>query len=294
MALEEGEVGLTDAEKIKQDTDEKIRASEEKLRAAEIARARAEGEAEALRRAPITEAKPNAVTEDQWLAMEAETGKTRTQIQADAKLMSAIAEERMAPVRKQASEAEQRAKKAEERAARAEGKHSLSRVEENFYHSNPGFSAHRGDIEAYIAKFPDEMREDPKKYAELLADAKFYVRGKAREDFGSRRRGGERQDREIGKDRPEALEDSNESDAEGIDLSDLDNDGARRLVTSLHQNLGKLSNRSEKRSKETVEQWKKDTTRDGRGVAIDSQEEFARGNELLDGDMPLGGSRGAR
>lgn len=296
MAIEEGEMSIEDKAAERQAAAEaRIKESEEKLRVAEIARARAEGEAEALKRDPIEKVSaPVVVSEEAWQQMESETGLTRSQIQANAKMMDAIAENKSAPVRKAAADAEERARKAEERAARAEGRHSLSRIEEDFYKENPGFSAHRGEVEGYLSKFSEESRNDPKKYAELLADAKIYVRGKVREDIGTRRRSGnDTNEREIGKDRDDILNDRND-DKEELNLDDLDNEGARRLVSNLHRDLGKLTNRSARREKETVDQWKKDTTRDGRGVAIDSQEEFARGNELIDGDSPLGGSRGVR
>lgn len=271
----------------KKEADERLAASEKARQEAEIARARAEGEAEAMRRGIKNEAPPAAaaLTDAQWQELEVQHGKTRQQIMADAQLTRATAEEAVRPLKAALEEARKEAQEAKEEAKRARSGTSLYAVEKDFYDKNPGLSAHKGDISDFINKFPEEMRSDPKKYKEILDDARVYVRGKVREDRNSNK-SRSRDDREDSRrnyntDRVEFDNDDRRDDDDAkLDLSDIDNEGSRRLIENIARRPGgeDLMDAPLAIDEMPIAQAYKASERpDGRGVSIDERGEFLRG-----------------
>jgi hypothetical protein len=306
MTIEERELGTGGDEEVETNAaDEAAKKAadlEAKLNEANVARARAEGEAEALRRVPATTpATPAAPTEEQWQAMESESGMTRSQIQSNARLMNAM----LAPLKEEAraarlDAAEARAEAAKAKAA-AKSERSLARIEEDFYGTHPALAGHKGDIADFLADYSEEDRNDPKKLSKLLEKARVYVRGKVREDMTTRRRGGNDEPearttrRQVGDERPAGLDDDDgDNREERLNLDDLDNDGAKMLITRLHRNPGNMGDKFDDERKELEDALKNAQRPDGLGVRIDSREEFARGARLASKSKTLGGSRGER
>lgn len=301
MAIEERELGLEEEQtQEKEDAAAEARAraeaAEKKAQEEAIARARAEGELDALRRnQQSTQSQaPQGPTEAQWAEMENATGKTRQQIQADAALMHSLVERTTAPIKEELEKTKKEAAAARARAEKAEGTRSLDRIESEFYAKNPNFTARRTDIDDFLKKFPEESRNDPKKLAELLEDAKVYVRGKAKENLSSGKRTTEREEtRTYERERRDEadLSDGPEERKVVLDFEDLEKP-ARRLIEDVHENYGHLDDRDEDEAKQVLAEVKKHST--GYGVAIDSSEEFVRGSRILRGSDKVGGSRGPR
>lgn len=268
----------------KDDTADRLAASEKARQEAEIARARAEGEADALKREIKNEPAPvqAALSEDQWQELETKHGKTRQQILADAQLSRATAEEVARPLREMLAEAKRESAEAKDEARRAKSSTSLYAVEKEFFDKNPGLAGHRGDIDSFLADYSEEIRSDPKKFGDLLSKAKTFVRGKVREDR-MKDGGRDRTDgsRRINTDRPEFNDDPDtNSDQSKLDLGDLDNEGSRRLIENIARRPGgdDVGDAPPAIDEVSIDKaYKMSERTDGRGVSIDERGEFARG-----------------
>lgn len=302
MAIKRGNIDLDvndedqneDQESQKDDSAERLAASEKARQDAELRAARAEGEADAMKRGVKTEAPIQAqLSDSQWQELEQAHGKTRQQIMADAQLTRATAEEAMKPLRDMLSATQKEAAEAKAEAKRAKAGTSLYAVEKDFFDKNPGLAGHRGDIDSFLAKFPDEMRSDPAKFKELLTDAKTFVRGKVRDSRDgkdtSNSRDNVRDYRRNQSDRPEFNDDEETRDDENkVDTSDLDNEGSRRLIENLARRPGgeDLMEAPPAIDEVSIEKaYKLSERNDGRGVSIDERGEFARGRRQADGSL---------
>lgn len=278
-----------ESREAREEQDRRDSERDQKLREAEIARAKAEGEAEALRRGVGSAAPPAAaaLTEDQWQNLEQQTGKTRHQIMADAQLSRATAEEAIKPLREMLQKSQEEIREAKEEARRAKAGTSLYATEKDFYDKNPGLVGHRGVIDSFLAKFPEEVRSDPAKLKDLLEDAKVYVRGKVREDRSQGRgRDDRRVERRDSTERPR-FDDEDESrrDEPDLDLADLDNEGSKRLIESIARNPGgdDINDRTPSIDEVDLDEAYRISERpDKRGVAINERAEFARGQRRAD------------
>lgn len=302
MAIKRGNIDLdeevqeTDEEiTAREDREETARQAEDKrVRDLEIESARLKGENDALTRgikndapAPIA-----ALTDAQWSELEQQHGKTRQQILADAQLTRATAEEAIKPLRAMLDDAKREVAEAKDEAKRARAGTSLYAIEKDFFDKNPGLAGHRGDIDTFLAKFPEDMRSDPAKLKELLSDAKTYVRGKVREERlkdGGRDRDGARR---TTNDRPEFNDDPDTNEDTKLDFAGLDNEGSQRLIESIARRPGgeDLSEAPPAMDEVSIDKaYKLSERTDGRGVSIDERGEFARGRQksdraLRDGD----------
>lgn len=256
---------------------------------AEIRAARAEGEADALKRG-VTNAAPQpvaALTDSQWAELEQMHGKSRQQILADAQLTRATAEEAIKPLRAMLEKAQSDLEESRVEIKRAKAGTSLYAVEKDFFDKNPGLTGHRGEVDAYLAKFPEDMRSDPAKLKDLLSDAKIYVRGKVREERVRDTRDGKRHG-DLG--RPEFDDDPQIQDETKLDLGDLDNEGSRRLVESIARRPGgeDLAETPPAIDEVSVDKaYKLSERSDGRGVSIDERGEFARGRRRAEREQIL-------
>lgn len=289
---------------LENDSEDKAReereALQKELEEARIARARAEGEAEALKRvpqsAPVSPVS-NTVTDEQWQHMENESGMTRQQIQGNAKLFGAMFQNMTKPLQDRTESAEREAKEAREDAKKARASTSLYAIEQDFYSKNPGLVGRKGDVEEFLSTLPDETRSDPKKLSKALDMAKTYVRGKAREDL-SLRRGNKNEVRNTTDSRQEIDDGAERNDEAEVDTTDLDNEGSISLIKRLANNPGPgdYSNSPDLRDMPLDKAYEKTQRKDGRGVAIDESGEFYRGaknqDRALDSGTSLGGKRG--
>lgn len=299
MAIKRGDVQLGDEEREAEETDAEKQEREDRVardqeladarakqQEADLRAARAEGEAEALRRgvgAPVPPAQ-TALSDAQWQELEASTGKTRQQIMADAQLSRATAEEALKPLKEMLAETQKELAETKEAAKRAKDGTSLYAVERDFYEKNPGLVGHRGEVEAFLAKFPENVRHDPAKLKDLLSDAKTFVRGKIRDE--RLRDAGKDPARRASTGRPEFADDPEvEADNTKLDLSDLDNDGAKRLVENLARQPGGVDLEEAPPAIDEVsvgKAYELSERKDGRGVSIDERGEFARGQRRAD------------
>jgi hypothetical protein len=270
------------------------RDEDKRVRDLEIEAARLKGENDALTRG-IKDTPPPAaaaLSDAQWAELEQAHGKTKQQILADAQLTRATAEEVARPLREMLAEVRKEATEAKDEARRAKAGTSLYAVEKDFFDKNPGLAGHRGDIDAFLAKFPEDMRSDPSKLKDLLSDAKTYVRGKVREERlrdGGRERDGQRRTQT---DRPEFNDDPETDDSVKLDFAGLDNEGSQRLIEQIARRPGgeDLSEAPPAMDEVSIDKaYKLSERSDGRGVSIDERGEFARGRQkseraLRDGD----------
>lgn len=288
MAIENEDLGaeeqtVDEAEKAR----EALAAAEKARQEAELARARAEGEAAALRsqRTETAPPAPAQLTEEQWQAAEAEYGISRDQIKANAKLFGTLA----APLQKAAKDAEERARQAEEKLSKLEhrtkAEKSLYEIESKFYAENPSLVGYKGDIGEFLRDYPEEMRNDPQKLPELLKKAQVYVRGKAGSRVDSRRRG-ERSERRT-EDVVDDVVNTEDARVEDVDMnklmSEMDNDGSKLLVARLARDPGDLSRKDPEDRKALESLYKSAERKQDNGVWIDSGPEFAEGERIIRG-----------
>lgn len=259
---------------------EELEAEREARHKAELDKAKAEGEAEALRRGIKTDGPPpqTEISEAQWQAMEAESGLDRKAIQANAKLTSALLQNLTKPLTDRAEAAEKIAVESREEVRKLKVGKSVEKVESEFYSKNPGLSAHRRDIDDFMGMLPESVKEDPKQFAAALEKAKTFVRGKAREDLSLRRTG---KISSTNTERAE-FEEGGDKDQEQVELdtSDLDNEGAKSLIERLHKNPGPDNLGPDVKSLAELpieEAYKKSERSDKRGVSIDERADWKRG-----------------
>lgn len=290
--------------KEKEESDAKLAALEKRAQDAELARARAEGEAEGLKRVPQSNNNQQTPqwTDEQWESEGAKNGMTGLQLKATVSIAETLAANKVKQFEERTSAAEREAKEAKEEAKRAKSGNSLYAVEQKFYADNIGLTGHRGEVDAFLSKLPASVKEDPKAYAEALDMAKTFVRGKVREGLQTRRSTQENNTRQNTNERQEFAEEreENNNDQPEVDVSDLDNEGARNLVERLARNPGPdgYASRGEVPLSEMKleDAFKKTSMKDGRGVAIDERADWERGNrrseKSLNDGQGLGGRKG--
>lgn len=241
-----------------------------KLRDEEIARARAESALEESRRVRDTPApQPQNVTEDQWVQMESETGQTRQQIQANAKLFHALTDAKVKPLADRADAAERRAAKAEDEVNQFKTRRTLDSVENSFYDKNPALKGHRKMVDEFLAEFPDADKVDSKTYEKRLGLAADYVKGKVKET------------RTVNRDttrsnRVETGADEQEEVIEEFDPAGIGNESGEHLMRRVHRNFGQ-----DVRDEESVKVWKASLDPAGKGVEISSREDIERTRAML-------------
>lgn len=264
---------------------EREEAMEKRARDAELAAARAESALEEARRRPEVHDAPTGPSEEQWQRLEAENpGKTRFEIQAEANKMAAITDARLKPLSDRTQAAEERAAKAEERASRLEGRRALDKVEDAFYKKNGALEAHKADVEAFLAEFPDTT--DAKTYEKRLNLASDYVRGKVK-TLRSEPRRGEFSSRQNEHDDQEDDARNDDFDGRFDPKGTGGNRGAIALMEGVVSNFGK-----DTKHEDSVDVWKKSRDEEDRGVQIDSSEEVKHARRVLSRGGNLGGKRG--
>lgn len=249
---------------------EKARAAEmdalkEQSRQNELARVRAEAALEERRKVTDnqTQAQP-AITEEQWIKAEAETGLTRQQIIAQGQMMDGMLGTKLAPMQKALEEANRKTKDAEEKLARLESRGTASVVETQFYDSNAALRVHKDKVDEFVSLFPESETRDPEKLKVILERAKTYVRGAVGGKVRDQRNGSQGSARLSGGwDQEDNAIDKNET----IDYTGLDDKHQRRTVEDIVDDTrNKLSER-----KDLEKLLKERSTSDGRGVTQDTK-----------------------
>lgn len=276
MAIEKTDLNPDDdAETRARERDEAARVLAERLRQEEIARIKAETELETTKRLSQSSAnntqQPRQPTEEEWLQAEAETGKTRKQLIAEAQMMNGVVMTATESIRKELAEAKENAKRAEERIKGFESSHAFRSRAEEFYEKNPHLSAFKKEVNEFVSMFPEEDRTDPKKLEGILEKSKVYLRGLAREEKMRNESSGNRGSSRLGR----RAEESNETEDQEIDLAGL-NKFEKRTVMDIHEEV-----QSRLADKETSEMLKRYQTEDGLGVRYDESDEFKKGDEIM-------------
>lgn len=252
------------AEVAEQARKDREAATEARARELELKAVAAESAlAEARRqREPVAQ---QGVSEEQWQQMESETGKTRQQIAADAKLMSSLVDIQTKPLRDKAEEAEKRARAAEEKSARIESRRNADSVKDSFYEKNVALKGHKKDVDEFLAEFPDSDNVDAKTLEKRLGLAVNFVKGKIKE--------GKTVSNE--KTRSSRLESSDETKTEDevieFDARGTENEGQEYLMRRVLRDIGK-----DVRDPESIKHWKEGQDPEGKGVRISSQEDVDR------------------
>lgn len=230
MAIERTDILDKEQDEEAKAAREELESLREKARSEELGRVRAEAELDATKRfstQPQTMPQAQAWTEEQWQQAETSSGMTRQQLIT----ANTIADERAKAANKAIEErlkaAEDRAARAEEKANKFESSRGYDSQVNKFIDSKPALRAYKDDVEGFLNKFPEDMKKDPAKLKELMADAEVYVRGKV---------GGNKM-RSSGNGSSARLGGGNEFDeqdsAPSIDLSDLDDRHQRRVVEDI-------------------------------------------------------------
>lgn len=270
---------------------ERIAALEKSARENELKAARAEAALDEARRVktPETISTPPVITEDQWVAAEQRTGKTRDQIIADANLQQGMINSALKPVLDEVKSAREEAKQAKAETAAIKARRGLDSVEADFYEKNPALKGHKGSVDEFLASYPDNGSVDAETLKRRLAIAQDFVKGRVKDNMKDKKKSNGSQRLETS--RVDPLEDDADSETEGeFDPRGLDNVGSRHLMESVHARPGGRLERGE----ETVKEYKKFRDSEDRGVVIDDSDEWARGEQMRRGANRLGGSRGSR
>lgn len=280
MAIERTDLTETDEQREAriQAEREKQEALEAKLRSEEIARAKAEAALEESRRGRETNSIPT-VTEEQWQQMENETGKTRQQIQADAKLQAALVENMTKPLKEELRQTREEAARAKAEAAEIKSRQKLEKVETEFYKKNSALSTHKDLVDEFLNEFPDKDKIDQKTYEKRLSMAAEYVKGKVKDIRTERKATMEKEEGTFRSGRIERQEEETDTNTgvndEEFDPTGTGSESAAYLVGRIHKNLGKDV------KPETVRVWKESLDAEGKGVQISSREDVARTEAML-------------
>lgn len=284
MTVREGEIEQEETEEEVQNREsEEARTAElETLRKekqdAQLEAARAQGEAEALKKNIHAPVQAPQWTDDQWDAEGAKRGMTGQQLKATAEISAGIAGQQTSALRQELENSKAEISEAKAEAKKAKTEASLYNIEREFFEKNPALTGRRADVDEFLADFPESVKEDPKKYAALLEKAKVYVRGKAREDIALKR--GKTTTVRGNSEREEFTDDTRTDVTETeLDLSDLDNDGAKSLISRLHKNPGPENGTGAPALDEVSldKAFEISSRKDGRGVSIDESGEWNRG-----------------
>lgn len=239
---------------------EELDALKEKAHSEELARAKAEGELNALRGSQQQTQSAPQWSDEQWETEAQKYGTTGANLKLQAAIQSQN-EQKQKSLEAKIAAAEAKAEAAEKRAnelSRNEGgKRNLS----DFYESNPQFAGHKKDVEEFVGMFPESDRSDPKKLAVILDKAKTYVKGKV--GVSMKNKTGSEGSARLGggfNEEPETPE---------IDFTGLDDRNLRRDLEEIAYSVqDKLSD------KERLERFKKASSSDGRGVRHDFEAQF--------------------
>ena len=262
---------ITDEERAANEAEEAKRQEElntlrEKAHQEEIARAKLEGELEATKRATAqtTASAPQQYTEEQWQTLETQTGMTRQALTTSWTLAQQAADQKLAPVQREAEEAKKRAAELEKKIADYESRGVATATETKFYTKNPAYTNYKDKIDEFVNAFPESDRKNPEKLANILDKAKVYVKGLA---GGKMREDGRQGSQSIGGSEEDAFNDSEE---ERIDFTGLHKVDERRTVSDLHRN----SLETMKDRPDLAEALKKSMTADGTTVQFDFEGQF--------------------
>lgn len=286
MAVEETEISEQEtpeqkAERIAAEHETQIADANRRAYESDLARARAEGEAAALKAAPA--AAPQAApqwTEEQWAAEAEKYGTSPQALKLQVAMNQQAERNAIAASKSEIDAAKREAAEARAEARSARASTAIYGVEEKFYKDNPALVSRKADVDEFLGMLPESVKADPKAYADALSKAKVYAVGKAKEAVGTRRGAGA-PPRTAGRTQeappiPSELEDAAVDD---IDTSDLENEGAVGLIKHLHANPGGIDYSTAKPLSDMTrdEAHKACERRDGRGVSIDESGEWLSG-----------------
>lgn len=259
-------------EAAEQAREQRILDAEKRANAAEVAKARAEGEAEALKRTP---AAANVQWDDaRWEAEGAQRGMTGQQMKATAELSAGIAQEATKGARAEAEEAKREAREAKAEMAKLKASKGSESVTSAFYEKNPAIKAHRATVEEFLDTYPDKDTVDGATLQKRLALAQDFVKGRVKETMRNNKPG------QTGSSRLEGADEFNSREERGEELGEFDpkgtgNKGAAYLMAGVHQSFGQ-----DLLHDDTVDVWKKSLDEEGRGVAISSSEDVELAREM--------------
>lgn len=234
-------------------------------REAQIAKAKAEGELEALRKLqaqPSSTAAQATISEEQWKSMEEESGLTRQQIIASSKLTTGIVGPMIASLKDELKKANDRAESAEREVSKDRTSRGVERTKEQFFKDKPAYSAYRKEVDEFLEMFPEADRSDPAKMKAILGKAETFVKGLAGGKMRTQSEGNQSSVRLGG-----GSAGGNDSQTEEeLDLTGLETKGQRLFVAELHEEF-----RSDPENAKVLDRYK---TSDGLGVAYDGADEF--------------------
>lgn len=261
---------------------EALKAAEKRAQEAEIARARAEGEAAALKSVPQTQSnQPAPWTEAQWEEEGSKRGMTGQQFRATVELTSGIVGHQTKQFEERAMAAEKAAKEAREEIARLKARGGTDSAEREFYEKNPALKAHKSAVKEFLDSYPDKDTVDETTLNKRLKLAQDFVKGRVKETMRPDKKGNIGSSRLEGSDEESSSEDIGEFDPKGTG-----NPGAAYLMAQVHGQFG-----SDLRHQDSVDVWKKSLDEEGRGVSISSEEDVRRARAMAGQDI-IGGKRG--
>ena len=152
----------------------------ERYMTAETARMKAEAESNALK--TVFEASrtgnTTTVTDEQWKALEEQTGMSRQAFQAQAQVSQQQIEIAKKELGGKLKDAEDKALKAHERLEKLLGERSTEKVTQTFYETKPSLLRYKKEVNEFLGMFPESEKTDPEKLQKILLNAETFVRGK--------------------------------------------------------------------------------------------------------------------
>ncbi len=116
-------------------------------------------------------------TEEQWQKFEEETGTTRTQLKMWDGLTSAQIEKVKSGVMEEIKKYDELIKAQQNKIDSFEKSKTMDKIKREFYKSRPELERYQKDIDDFMGDYPDEVKNDPEKYAKLITKAETYVKG---------------------------------------------------------------------------------------------------------------------
>lgn len=259
--------------------EEEMDSLREEKKQAELKAAKAEGEAEAMKRNLSQPAQAPQWTDEQWDREGEKYGKTGQQLKADVMLAKGIADASMRPLQEAAEEAKREAKEAREELKRIKEGKSSDKIKQEFLDKNPAIRLHNKEVDEFLSTYPDSDSVNGDALKKRLDLAAKYVKGTVKEMRTSR-------PSESGSTRMEVGEEEGGGDNPEFDPKGTGNDGAAHLMRKVNDNFGKGLRHSD-----SIDVYKKSLDDEGRGVSISMDEDIERYNKMRDRDS-VGGTRG--
>ena len=123
-------------------------------------------------------------TEEQWSKFEEENGVTRNQLKIWSELSKAEVDKVIRKTGEELKKYDDIIKAQQEKISSFEKTNQLNSAKKDLYEKKPELLRYQKDIDEFLADYPEETRNNPEKFAKLIAKAETFIKGKVAEKGG--------------------------------------------------------------------------------------------------------------